>query len=117
MKHPILSAVSDTVAWNELKQGREVLEQLTQAPVATLAYPNGHPGTDYNQRHVAMARELGFQQAVTTAVGVASPGDDLLQLPRFTPWDTTLSRWTIRLLLSRRHTQFKVAETAAVRRT
>ena len=110
VNHPILAAVPDPVARQELQQGRDVLQRLTQAPVATLAYPNGRPGTDYDQRHVAIARELGFQQAVTTAVGVARPGDDLLQLPRFTPWDTTPSKWTVRLLLSRRHTQFNLAQ-------
>ncbi len=113
VNHPILAAVSDSEARRELQQGRDALQQLTQTPVVTLAYPNGRPASDYDQRHVAIARELGFQQAVTTAVGVARTGDDVFQLPRFTPWDRSLSRWTMRLLLSRGNTQFKVAEIGA----
>jgi peptidoglycan/xylan/chitin deacetylase (PgdA/CDA1 family) len=110
VNHPILTALPDDEARFELQQGRDRLRDLTQAPVLTLAYPNGKPGTDYDRRHVAIARELGFQQAVTTAVGVARAGDDLFQLPRFTPWDTALPRWTARLLLNQRKAHFLVAD-------
>jgi hypothetical protein len=44
-------------------------------------------GTDDSARHVAMVREAGFAAAVSTACGAARPGDDVLQLPRYTPWD------------------------------
>ncbi len=109
VNHPILTAASDVEARRELQQGREHLQQLIQAPVVSLAYPNGRPGTDYDGRHVAMVRDLGFHQAVSTAVGVSSPGDDVFQLPRFTPWDTALPRWTLRLLLNQYNARFKVA--------
>ncbi len=111
VNHPILTALSEPEARQELQQGRDVLQQLTQAPVVTLAYPNGRPGTDYDLRHVSIARELGFQQAVSTAVGVARAGDDRFQLPRFTPWDRSMPRWALRLLLNQRNTHFKVADT------
>ncbi len=114
VNHPILTALPDDEARRELQQGRDALQQLIQTPVVTLAYPNGRPGTDYDQRHVAIARGLGFQQAVTTAVGVASAGDDLFQLPRFTPWDTALPKWTLRLLLNQGKTRFKVADAPAL---
>lgn len=110
VNHPILTALPDAQARQELQQGRDALQNITQAPVSTLAYPNGRPGVDYDQRHVAMARELGFQQAVSTAVGVARRGDDVFQLPRFTPWDRSLPRWTLRLLLNQRNTRFKTAD-------
>lgn len=114
VNHPILTALSDDEARRELQQGRDALQQLTQAPVVTLAYPNGQPGTDYDPRHVLMARQLGFKQAVSTAVGVASASDDVFQLPRFTPWDTALPKWTLRLLLNQRNARFKVAEAPAL---
>lgn len=114
VNHPILTTLTEAEAREELSQGRDALQQLIQAPVLTLAYPNGRPGTDYDRRHVAMARELGFHQAVSTAVGVASAGDDVFQLPRFTPWDRAMSKWTLRLLLSRRNASFKVADTSAL---
>jgi peptidoglycan/xylan/chitin deacetylase (PgdA/CDA1 family) len=110
VNHPILTALPDAEARQEISKGRDALQQLVQAPVVTFAYPNGRPGTDYDRRHVAMARDLGFQQAVTTAVGVASDGDDIYQLPRFTPWDTALPKWTLRLLLNQRNARFKVAD-------
>ena len=114
VNHPILTALPDSEARNELSQGRDALQQLIQAPVLTLAYPNGRPGTDYDHRHVAIARELGFKQAVTTAVGVARAGDDVFQLPRFTPWDQGLPKWTARLLLNQRNASFKTADAAAL---
>jgi hypothetical protein len=36
-----------------------------------------------------MARELGFEAALSTAHGAARSGDDPHQLPRFTPWART----------------------------
>ena len=33
-----------------------------------------------------MVRRAGFSGAVSTAMGAASQGADLLQVPRFTPW-------------------------------
>jgi peptidoglycan/xylan/chitin deacetylase (PgdA/CDA1 family) len=113
VNHPILTALPDDEARREIAQGRDALQQLTQSAVLTLAFPNGRPGTDYDQRHTAMARELGFQQAVSTAVGVAGADDDVYQLPRFTPWDTALPKWTLRLLANHRNTKFKLAEAQA----
>ena len=115
VNHPILTALPESEARCELQQGRDRLQDLTQAPVLTLAYPNGRPGTDYDRRHVGMARDLGFQQAVSTAVGVASAGDDVYQLPRFTPWDTALPKWTLRLLLNQQNARFKVADEPVMR--
>ncbi len=108
--HPILTTLPDDQARHELSQGRSELEHiLGGAPVRTLAFPNGGPDRDYDARHVAFAQELGFEAAVTTAVGVAGPGDDIFQLPRFTPWDASLPRWLFRLAANQRNTRFKRA--------
>ena len=112
--HPILTELPDTQARAELERGRDDLQQLTQSPVVSLAYPNGRPGIDFDHRHVTMARELGFAQAVTTATGVSQSGDDPYQLPRFTPWDRSLPRWTLRLLLNQRQARFAVAKAPAL---
>jgi len=111
--HPILTALPDEQALYEIRSGRDTLQDWTQSPVTTLAYPNGRPGQDYDHRHVHMARALGFEVAVSTAVGVAGSGDDCLQLPRFTPWETQLPRWTLRLLLNQRQVRFKRVELPA----
>lgn len=97
--HPILASLDDTAARAEILEGRQWLENLTQAPVRMLAYPNGRPDLDYSGKTVRLARELGFSGAVSTAPGAATTGSDLYQLPRFTPWDT--QRWRFGLRLAR----------------
>lgn len=99
--HPILARLSDAAARTEIVRGRERLEQLINAPVRLFAYPNGKPGQDYLGKHVSMVKELGFTAAVSTSWGVAGPGSDLFQLPRFTPWDKTPFRFVLRLFQNR----------------
>ena len=99
--HPILARVSLDRVRHEIDDGRSRLEQIIGAPVALFAYPNGRPGQDYSREHVALVKELGFDAAVTTAWGAARPGDDLYQIPRFTPWDQPNWRFGFRLAKSR----------------
>ena len=61
------------------------------------AYPNGRPGTDYDDRHVAMVKDAGFASAVATRQGVALGEDDSYQLPRFGPWRESGARFGLRL--------------------
>jgi hypothetical protein len=65
--------------------------------VRLFAYPNGSPRRDYHAEHAALARELGFDAAVSAAWGAARAGDDLYQIPRFTPWDRADWRFGLRL--------------------
>jgi hypothetical protein len=62
------------------------------------AYPNGKAGDDYSEEHVALVRDIGFHYGLSTNPGAARKGSDLLQLPRFTPWDRTSLRFGARLL-------------------
>ncbi len=101
VRHPILRLLPDAEARGEIAQGRDRLESLIDAPVRVFAYPNGKPMQDYDARHVAMVRELGFAGAVSTAPGVAGTEADRFQLPRFTPWDRSAARWLARLLHTR----------------
>jgi len=89
VRHPILSALPERQARQEIVDGKTQLEQWLQTPVDLFAYPNGKRDRDYGARHVAMVRELGFTAAVATDWGASRPGPqlDLYQLPRFTPWD------------------------------
>jgi len=84
--HPILKKVSDLAARAEIGSGKERLEALIGERIELFAYPNGKPGRDYGPEHVRMVRELGFAAAFSTAPGAARAGDDLYQLPRFSPW-------------------------------
>jgi peptidoglycan/xylan/chitin deacetylase (PgdA/CDA1 family) len=95
--HPILAEIPLERARHEMEASRARLEQITGAPVRLFAYPNGRPRRDYHAGHAALARELGFAAAVSTAWGAARAGDDLYQIPRFTPWDRADWRFGLRL--------------------
>jgi peptidoglycan/xylan/chitin deacetylase (PgdA/CDA1 family) len=99
--HPILRVLPDAAARAEIAEGRERLQELIDAPVSVFAYPNGRPGKDYDGRHVAMVRSMGFAGAVSTLPAVALLTDDAFELPRFTPWDRTPARWVGRLVHQR----------------
>jgi peptidoglycan/xylan/chitin deacetylase (PgdA/CDA1 family) len=95
--HPILAGLDRTAARDEILMSKIRLEGLLDEPVDLFAYPNGRPGKDYVAETVAVVRELGFAAAVSTAVGAADQASDPLQLPRFTPWDRTRTRFGLRL--------------------
>ncbi len=95
--HPILARLTDGEALAEMVAGKQTLEQIIAAPVRFFAYPNGKPDEDYTRVHVGLAKQAGFAAALTTAWGAASPGCDLYQIPRFSPWDRTAWRYGLRL--------------------
>jgi peptidoglycan/xylan/chitin deacetylase (PgdA/CDA1 family) len=95
--HPILSRLSLQEARNEIATGKADLERILDEPMELFAYPNGRSGDDYATAHVALVRELGFTAAVSTDWGTAGRDSDLLQLPRFTPWDRGALRFGLRL--------------------
>jgi len=101
VNHPILHVLADADAETEITRGRDRLQSLIDAPVDVFAYPNGKPGQDYDSRHVAMVRRLGFKAAVSTSAGVATFGAHHHELPRFSPWDRHPARWLARLLHQR----------------
>lgn len=106
VRHPILTTLASAEAEREIAEGRNRLQAIIDAPVDMFAYPNGKPGRDYDESHVGLLRRLGFRGAVSTAAGVACAGDDLFQLPRFTPWGKSLAAWSARLLANQRNTRF-----------
>lgn len=97
VSHPILAALPEPAAQRDIAGAKRHLEQLIQGPVTLFAYPNGKSGRDYGTRHVDMVRTLGFDAAVATDWGVARPGCDLFQLPRFTPWERGRLRFLLRM--------------------
>jgi hypothetical protein len=56
-----------------------------------------------------MARQAGFDAAVSTAWGTATSGCDLYQIPRFTPWDRSLLRYGLRLAANLRREGYALA--------
>jgi peptidoglycan/xylan/chitin deacetylase (PgdA/CDA1 family) len=106
--HPILTQLNASQARMEIQSGKKYLESLLNLGVTLFAYPNGRPDADYSTAHVAMVREAGYAAAVTTAPGAAMNSSDLYQLPRFTPWDRTSTRYGIRLLANLRTSVLRV---------
>jgi peptidoglycan/xylan/chitin deacetylase (PgdA/CDA1 family) len=111
--HPILAQIPLDRAREEIAAGRAGLEKIIGAPVRLFAYPNGKPMRDYRREHAALTRELGFDAAVSTARGAASAGDDLYQIPRFTPWDRPNWRFGLRLAITRTGSPHAVACTGS----
>ena len=95
--HPILAEIPAARARHEMAESRVRLEHITGAPVRLFAYPNGTPRRDYRAEHATLAHELGFDAAVSAAWGAARAGDDLYQIPRFTPWDRADWRFGLRM--------------------
>lgn len=103
VSHPILKTLAPETARRELVESRRQLGEIIGRDVRFLAYQNGRPGEDYDDQHVAMAAELGFEAALSTRRGVCTPRSDRLQLPRFTPWDRRPARFLARAVLEYRN--------------
>ena len=102
VSHPILTRLADEQVQNEIQASKCFLEQLLDERVSLFAYPNGKPGEDYTRRDVDLVRSLDFDAAVSTKWGASGGGDDLFQIRRFTPWDTTRLRFGARMLANLR---------------
>lgn len=113
VNHPILTTLDPMEAESEITQGRDRLQVIIDAPVDLFAYPNGKPDRDYDESHVLMLKRLGFRGAVSTAPGVGQPGNDLFQLPRYTPWGDSLVAWPTRLFMNQSNTRFQIASSKA----
>lgn len=101
--HPILANLDTDAVRQEIKAGKEFLEQTLNTRISLFAYPNGKPGADYLPTQAAIVRELGFDAAVSTQWGSAIQASDLFQLPRFTPWSSKPMRFILALIGNLRH--------------
>lgn len=98
VSHPILAKLDANQAADEIARSRDTLQTLLSEKVGLFAYPNGKPGIDYlPDVHPAIVRELGFDAAVSTRWAAARRGDDVFQIPRFTPWDRNRLKFGLRL--------------------
>ncbi len=95
--HPILANASSDEARREINDSGRYLADALRTPIRLFAYPNGRPKKDYGEQHVRMVREAGYSAAVSTSPGTAKAGSDVFQLPRFTPWDRTSTKFVLRL--------------------
>lgn len=96
--HPILAKLESSVAYEEIKTGKNILEDTLDHDVSLFAYPNGKADKDYHAEHVNLVKRAGFSAAVCTDWGVSVSTTDRYQLRRFTPWDKTPARFYARML-------------------
>ncbi|MDY0747250.1 polysaccharide deacetylase family protein [Paucibacter sp. R3-3] len=98
VSHPILATLDARQVADEMGRSRDVLQALLGEKVSLFAYPNGKPGVDYlPDVHPGIARELGFEAAVSTRWAAARRDEDVFQIPRFTPWDRSRFGFGLRL--------------------
>jgi peptidoglycan/xylan/chitin deacetylase (PgdA/CDA1 family) len=67
------------VFFEEVRENRRILEDLTGRPTTHFCYPSG----DVDSVFLPWLCELNVETATTTVPDLASPGDDPLLLPRF----------------------------------
>jgi peptidoglycan/xylan/chitin deacetylase (PgdA/CDA1 family) len=102
VSHPILARLNIDDARYEMENSKIFLQGLLGERVSLFAYPNGKPDLDYFQEHAQLAENIGYDAAVSTGWGVAKKGGDPFQIPRFTPWDKSKTRFGIRLISNNR---------------
>jgi len=96
--HSILARIDTHRQRTEIVEGKRHVEELAGRPARLFAYPNGIPQQDYGREAIALVKEAGFSAALSTSAGCANAASDLFQLPRFTPWTTQPSRFSVLML-------------------
>jgi peptidoglycan/xylan/chitin deacetylase (PgdA/CDA1 family) len=68
VSHPVLSAISNSQAREEIIKSKKTIEKKIQKPVTTFAYPFGKE-QDYNNNTLKILKAEGFKYACTTTTG------------------------------------------------
>lgn len=98
-RHQIMTAAPEDQIREDLSQNIEAIMQITGERPTEFAYPNGKPGADFMTMHQRLLQEFGIRIAVTTEYGIAVPGDNPHQLPRYSPWDRNPRSFGLRLFM------------------
>jgi len=96
--HPILATLSPAQARDEIEGGKQDLEAMLQRELTLFAYPNGKFGRDYRVQDAELVRDAGFEAAVATDWGTLDASTDRFAIPRFTPWQQDLDRFSLDLV-------------------
>jgi peptidoglycan/xylan/chitin deacetylase (PgdA/CDA1 family) len=81
--HPILASLTRSQQREEIVTSRAAITEWTGRAVRAFAYPNGQPGTDYNNDTVSILTEIGFDFGFTTRYRFADSGEAPLERSRF----------------------------------
>jgi peptidoglycan/xylan/chitin deacetylase (PgdA/CDA1 family) len=100
--HPALSSLSRADAAEELAASKKTLESILERRVGYLAYPFGGP-QHFNREVEELARQAGYESALSTVRGVNGGASDLFAVKRLGVFDDPpaifafkLSRWFVR---------------------
>jgi len=101
LTHPMLAKHPDDVARREIFESKAIIEREIGSAVRHLAYPVGDPGSA-GAREFVLARQAGFDSAVTTRPGMIFPehAGHLTALPRLSVNGNHQSLATLDILLS-----------------
>jgi peptidoglycan/xylan/chitin deacetylase (PgdA/CDA1 family) len=98
--HPILSMLPPDRAYQELSCSKKKLEEELGRTVDVFAYPNGSE-KDFNPSIQDMVRDVGYRAALTTIYGVNTVETPRFALHRYTPWETDIGLFALKLNWSR----------------
>jgi len=76
--HPFLSKCTDTEAWKEIHDAKDILERDFGLKINAMAFPHG----DYTDRDIEMVKRSGYQCAITVDYGSNTRKTDLFRLKR-----------------------------------
>jgi peptidoglycan/xylan/chitin deacetylase (PgdA/CDA1 family) len=99
--HLIPQTVSNDVFKTDLQTSIKILENLLQVKPRFFAFPNGVKEKDFNEIHMLIVKDLGFEAAFSTDSGIISPESNRYCLRRSAPWPTNRFRMFIELLRQR----------------
>lgn len=100
VNHPILAKLPEDEARREIVDGAGWLARVVGRQPVSFAYPNGRPGLDFNAVHMRIARDAGFELAVSTEWGCATRESDPFALPRVSFCDTPAQQLSWRIAKS-----------------
>lgn len=94
--HPVLSSLPAEQAAREIRDSKQALEQMLDAPVRSFAYPYGYRGA-YTDRNVDDVREAGITDAYSNFGGAVRTAADCYQLNRILVRDWNVDAFARRL--------------------
>jgi len=96
LSHPNLAFVEESEAREEMEESKRRIEEELAAPAVHFSYPHPSLNPNWNDRTVAISKQLGYCSAVTTRTAPVRTGANPLCLPRLgTPEDTNDFRWRL----------------------
>jgi peptidoglycan/xylan/chitin deacetylase (PgdA/CDA1 family) len=112
--HPHLDQLDTASALEEIRKGKEELEQRFHTSVTTFCYPYGH----LNQETPDLVRQAGFQGACTTQSGIATASTPPFLLPRIkVSYSDKYIGFLYRLLLNHRLPEIRNKRRSSLKNT